>query len=724
MRHIWVVGIICLLLVPSSRIFSQAQQPLPPGIRANSPSGYDPSRPPERYPQYTDLDLAPYLSRRAARIMTVQVHVRTHGGAPVPNLTASDFHLLANGKPREVRILPPVPDDATSVTSLHSAPPTKPANANAVVLIILPPNQVRVRLLMLKDAIEAFSARPSDAEGNLAWSISIYDGAQTPYMRKKSDVLAALEHARHLSTPILLDQGPGSSGQRWLDEANRAVFGMHDLSPNRIVVAGNPEMGDVCPIGTDVHQNELCPNPLLLLSMARTAGAQVFIANSGGPSTADGLGALLAAAANTSNMMLTASESGGGYSNSFKDLSTQIDNSLLSSYLLEFHLSPDEIDVGPPTISVTVRDPRLIATADSPRPAPDAVAIEEASLKPISPAIIRSLAKPVASPALTIHQRVDYFPIRKGLAAILPMTCTIEWTANTPPPASLDVIESIEHAETGVPVLNRRLNVKWNGRAFSWERDGQLMPGTYIWRVAAGDPDGQTIASAVFHTRLNPPSSEVINLSTMVAGKSCRNQHQVAPDPGQPESIAEPLLKRRSSVRAAGSAPPPAFDPMFENGCRIEPEPTTHYSAADTLRSFVRIYIDEGIDKGKLQAWSAKFVLHSADGKVETEFAAPLVADSQPGYLAALELPLVADGVAAGAHTLTFERTAHSHAPYSIHTAHRRSRSPVVGAAAIPGSFSRTCRAASRSLTPSGAWQSLRLGPCCRPVLRDTAHDP
>jgi hypothetical protein len=681
MRHIWIVGIICPLLLPSSRIFSQTQQPLPPGIRVNSPSGYDPSRPPERYPPYTDLDLAPYLSRRAARIMTVQVHVRTHGGAPVPNLTASDFHLLANGKPREVRILSPLPDDPTSVTSLQSATTralsTKPANANAVVLIILPPNQVRVRLLMLKDAIEAFSTRAADAEGNLAWSISIYDGAQTPYMRRKSDVLAALELARKATPRILMDGGlaraSGSSGQRWLSEANRAIFGMRGLSPNRIVVLGNPDdnifrdatsASQIGPVASDIHFGELYPDPRMFLFTAGSVGAQLFIANSGGPSTADDLGALLNAAANTSNMMVAASESGGGYSNSFKDLSTQIDNSLLSSYLLEFHLSPDEIDAGPPTISVTVRDPHLIATADSPRPAPDAVAIEEASLKPISQAIIRSLAKPVASPALAIHQRVDYFPIRKGLAAILPMTCTIEWTANTPPPASLDVIESIEHAETGVPVLNRRLNVKWNGHAFSWERDGQLMPGTYIWRVAAGDPDGQTIASAVFHTRLNPPSSEVINLSTMVAGKSCRNQHQVAPEPTQRESIAEPLLKRRSGIRPAGSAPPPAFDPMFENGCRIEPEPTTHYSAADILRSFVRIYIDEGIDKGKLQAWSAKFVLHAADGKVETEYAAPLVADSQPGYLAALELPLVADGVAAGAHTLTFElRGPHIHAP-------------------------------------------------------------
>ena len=98
-----------------------------------------------------------------------------------------------------------------------------------------------------------------------------------------------------------------------------------------------------------------------------------------------------------------------------------------------------------------------------------------------------------------------------------------------------------------------------------------------------------------------------------------------------------------------------ATDPMLENKCLLEPNPTLFYSKKDTLRAFVRVYLAGKIDKGSLEAWNAKFELLDKTGRMESEQRTNLVVDSAPGYLAAIALPLQNMEITPGIHIIRFE---------------------------------------------------------------------
>ncbi len=105
--------------------------------------------------------------------------------------------------------------------------------------------------------------------------------------------------------------------------------------------------------------------------------------------------------------------------------------------------------------------------------------------------LLASIRKPIASPDFSISQRVDYFPVRSGMEAILPMSCLIAWTGErSTSNLEIAIVESVVDSDLDVPILERKLDSPWTDRGVFWERDGQLRPGHYVWQVAVAGLQG------------------------------------------------------------------------------------------------------------------------------------------------------------------------------------------------------------------------------------------
>jgi hypothetical protein len=97
------------------------------------------------------------------------------------------------------------------------------------------------------------------------------------------------------------------------------------------------------------------------------------------------------------------------------------------------------------------------------------------------------------------------------------------------------------------------------------------------------------------------------------------------------------------------------LDPLLENNCLLEPNPTLIYSRQDTVRVLVRVYLADKVDKEGLDIWKTKFDLTNENGQIEAEQRTSLKVDSAPGYLAAGQLLLSDKAITTGIHFLRFQ---------------------------------------------------------------------
>jgi hypothetical protein len=239
---------------------------------------------------------------------------------------------------------------------------------------------------------------------------------------------------------------------------------------------------------------------------------------------------------------------------------------------------------------------------------------------------------------------VDYFPVRSGLEAVLPMSCLIEWTGRGAHPPEIVVVESVVDRDLDVPILERKMDSSWGAREIFWERDGQLRPGHYVWTVAVAGPRGRILASAQQNVTVAFPRNPTIAISSLVLGAACK-----------PHAFAGGLRKRPPPGRGAAAPLILHVDPMQLGSCRIATEPDGRFRREDTLHALVRIYPTEKLDKNRPEAWSAQFVLRSAAGKIETEQQIPFGIDSGSGLFASVAMPLALPSVTTGRHTVGVE---------------------------------------------------------------------
>jgi hypothetical protein len=256
--------------------------------------------------------------------------------------------------------------------------------------------------------------------------------------------------------------------------------------------------------------------------------------------------------------------------------------------------------------------------------------------------IRRATEESMSSPEFRISQHVDYFPMRYGLESVLPMSSLIEWTGPGRGPEQISVVESVDDLSLSSSVVERAIQVRWDGHRLAWERDGRLHPGEYLWRIAIHDGGGTVFASAEQKIVVEVPQQKLIEVSSLVMGKSC--EVQVGSVNG---------LRRRTTVDHDDDAKLHSqIDPMRAADCRIKPEASDRFGPSDRLHAFVRIYPIEKLEKHGPASWTAKFILRSKDNPIATEKETAFRVDTGPGYLAYVEMSLDTPGMPPGQYTL------------------------------------------------------------------------
>ena len=348
----------------------------------------------------------------------------------------------------------------------------------------------------------------------------------------------------------------------------------------------------------------------------------------------------------TSTMMRTAADTLGGFSNSLKDLAGQIHQDLDENYSLDFNLTAADRDKGIPSVEIRLANHDLRLAILDIVPIGSARELDRETVsKELVEKIKQATRKPVTSTDFAIHHHIDYFPLGAGLTPVLPMSGLIEWTGQGKAPGHLSVAESVEDLGLSTTLLEHDLHVNWNGHSMTWERDGYLLPGHYVWRIAIHDAQGNVFASAEEKLTVEFPRQVSIATSSLIVGKACR------------EAVESVSGMRRRSPGTANDETETRFqiDPMHAADCRLKAESLSNFAPTDTLHAFVRIYPSEKLEKNKPESWTAKFVLRSQAGSIETEQEMPFTVDSGSGYLAYVEIPLNRSPINPGLYTLNVQ---------------------------------------------------------------------
>jgi hypothetical protein len=318
---------------------------------------------------FTELDLLRRHDFERAAQVTVSLRVTDNHGNRILNLGAGDFRLTINGTLRQARLL----DRSTLTKSM--APP--------YVLLVFPPNQPEIHYLAVQQCLRYFCSK---ADEKMNWKVGIFDanGTFSAFTDKRSELIANITAVGTAKEPIQLADPnfatPGKSWQgAWLDKVNAAVSEMQRQPGPRLIMAMNPFSE---PFYSVANPSLISNNgPVDLMPIASRVGAQIYIANVGGPDAivpeGDAAGpnsvanyipnmqqlngttpsshqrinpaqtaALAHAAAYTSQMQQVAGDTLGGFSNSVATLAGKMQQDLDSAYQLQFDMTPEDQDRG------------------------------------------------------------------------------------------------------------------------------------------------------------------------------------------------------------------------------------------------------------------------------------------------------------------------------------------------------------------------------------------
>ncbi len=243
-----------------------------------------------------------------------------------------------------------------------------------MVLLVFPPNQPTIHYIAVRGCVVYFTGLSAES---LPWSVGIFDanGSFTPFTNRRSELLANLEAVRTAREPAqyssdrVLRSGENWDGG-WLTKANNAITEMERQPGPKLIMAMNP-LGALLPGdgGASLSQgNDGQPlaegGPAELTPIAEAIGAHIYIANVGGPDpivpggdaasmgstwgTTPSMhqqispaltGALNQYAAATSQMILTAQQTLGGFSNSISELAAKMQLDLDGAYHIQFDLT-------------------------------------------------------------------------------------------------------------------------------------------------------------------------------------------------------------------------------------------------------------------------------------------------------------------------------------------------------------------------------------------------
>jgi hypothetical protein len=605
---------------------------------------------------YKEMDLLRRDGFSAAQAATVSLHVADKKGVVPRGLTDSAFQVTVNGTVRAVRV---------------QAPGGTTAPAVPLVLLVFPPNDTIVHSIGVREAKKYFGGLGEEV---LPWKVGILDanGSLTPFTNGRSQLVANLDFVDHTIEPLQYSSAGGLPKRfhwegTWLTKAEEAIALMQRFDGPKVILAMNPVSESIYGLNDQILAHD---GPDALEGMTLAIGGHIYVANVGGPDVIvpggeaaqdrsaqsgnlfgrlnvnrqlSASGAM--AQYRTSVMMQTAQDTMGGFSNSLSTLAGYIHRDLDENYLLTFDMTAADRDKGTPQVSVEVSDhAQRLRIVDIAAIGTIYDGDRKTLSKEVQARVKLESKKPVASPDFRITQHVDYFPTRGGVMPVLPMSGLIEWTGKGPAPRELSVAESVEDLTFATSVLDREVQAGWNGRFLTWERDGHLHPGHYVWRVAIHDSQGKVYSAVEQKVNIENPRGAAIMASSLILGNACWKTNT----PGGMRLRSEVSARDADQVHYT-------IDPMKAGDCRVRPTSPDRMSSTDLLRTFVRLYPAEKLRKNAPESWGAAFVLRSATGVVEKRLETKFVADGGSGYLAFVEMPLDGESVQPGPHTLEVE---------------------------------------------------------------------
>ncbi|HTD55339.1 MAG TPA: hypothetical protein VK670_08145 [Silvibacterium sp.] len=427
---------------------------------------------------------------------------------------------------------------------------------------MFPPNDPVVHNVGVRQAVSYFAQQPNE---QLPWRVAIFDsnGKMTPFTNGRTQLLAYLDDVAHTKEPFQYAGNITLPGNfrwdgPWLSKAEMAISTMQHYEGPKVIIAMNSVGESFYGFNDQVLEHAGAES---LTGVSQHIGARIYIANVGGPDPIvpggeaantgpaqinGGAGlsfgtrpsqhaqveqsfndALSYSAYRTSEMMQTADVTYGGFANSLNDLAKQIHRDLSGGYSLDFDMTPEDQDHGIPDVEVLLTRRDLRGAIVDVFPVGVATDVERAmNREEINGLLKKDAATPNPSSQFRVTQRVDYFPVHDGLEPVLPMSAVVEWIGHGRGPILLSVAERVEDVDLAHVILERELRVHWDGRSLSWERDGQLTPGHYLWSIAIHDGEGNIYAYSERKIPIDFPQPGALGVSSLIVGKSCRDDIQ------------------------------------------------------------------------------------------------------------------------------------------------------------------------------------------------------
>ncbi|MGH9617845.1 MAG: hypothetical protein ACRD28_13990 [Acidobacteriaceae bacterium] len=515
-----------------------------------------------------------------AETISIPVHAFSQANAsPIKDLQASDLKLLVDGKPATFQLSRPWSETVNPKTGQTEDQPN--------LLIVLPLAGTLDRNDVINETIYAFKTAISKNAPPSGWNISILDdsGNQTAYTSQLPLVITELEKiGAEEPTPTNLPD--------WRHTLCVAIASMRDFPGRRVVLS----LGDL--FHEMVYRNYSLVYDAFeavdVATAARASGAILYSADSSRevemlrrlppPYSVIGSGPWMLL---TNNDNLLA----GWICGPVAETLEQIHNNRMAAYSMELHLTPQQMDGLPHTVSVTSQLKQTVLNAPTFYPAPSLSQLRE--LSTASASLRRVLENPSARPAgpLQMGAQLEYFPHPDGKTGTQVVSAGLFWTADTPPPPSLELGQQLEEATTGLMASTTIRHLTWYATEPIWNTAIDVSPGDYRLRMAAADPAGKVTAGFTTDFTIAPADpDETVRISSLVIGRSC---------------VFSPPAAQTGSQ---------GIDYLRAGDCTIEPEPSHSFSPQDVLWTLVRITPVGKLEHRPAKDWKGDFVLLDEKG--------------------------------------------------------------------------------------------------------------
>ena len=525
--------------------------------------------------------LSPVASQLVQQAQTVSIPIHAFSltdAAPVKDLQPTDLTLDVDGKPASFQLSRPWSKTINPKTGLADDQPN--------MLIILPAGGPLDRNDIVNETVAALKTAPISG-----WNISILDdsGNQSAYTRQLPLVISELEK-------IGAESPQSTSLADWRHTAAVAIASMRELPGRRVVLS----LGDLFHEVVDQGYGQVYDafEVIDVSTAARAAGVILYSAEAS--KEIDSLRRFPPpySLVGTGPWMLLSDNNflDGWICGSVTDTLQQIRNDGMAAYDMDLHVTLQQMNGLPHTVSVTPNRKQIILNAPTFYMAPSLTQLQE--LSRVSAPLREALKNPSSNPdaPLQLGTQMEYFPHPDGKTGTQLVSTGLFWTGTTPPPSPIELAEQFQQSTTGFKLATTTNQMDWYAREPIWNTAIEVGPGDYRLNVAAADPTGKITAGLSKDFSIAPTDpDETVRISSLVIGRSCLFMPPPMQSQGQP-------------------AQSHSIDYLRAGNCTIQLEPSHSYSPQDVIWTLVRITPVGKLAHRPAKDWKGDFNLVDSNG--------------------------------------------------------------------------------------------------------------